>query len=484
MLRPLPLAAQALLALAVALATGIALGWVWTQAGRDWAGHLDRAERIGTALYPALMLPGQPAPAGLTLTVLPAGTAAPAETFGPTLRETRLTIRSSATGPDSAAVPEGGRLSLVIAAPRRVLAVAGLDQTGASPAERLGQVLRLLARQCSDAVLFARADAGSWVRIDGPGVWSCAALPPDRRLPATLAAVLLLALVLGLLANQRAALDRAVAAMTERLAGAGGRIPESGPAELRALGAAANALVAREEERLAERARLLAGISHDLGAPTTRLRLRAALIPDPALRARFEHDIAQMSEMIDAVLIHTREQMAQEVPIPVSVLSLVQSVADDFADTGAPVRLIPPAPIAAPVASSLFAGRAGRGRKGRGLPAADQRMLAMCRPKALRRAVANLVENALKYGRRAEIGIEADAETLTIRVRDHGGGGLHADAIAELVAPFCRGPNAAQLPGSGMGLAIADGIARQHGGRLIFRDWAEGIEASLFLRRA
>lgn len=479
-LRPLPLAAQIGAALAVALGIGVALGWTWTTAARDWAAYQERAALAGGALHAALVQPGVPAPAGLMLSALPQGATPPWPAPASALRETRLSILSGGAGAGEGAAL---RLALVIVSAERPPPVAALEQEGANPAERLGQVLRAMARQCSDAVLYARHDTGPWWRIEGAGVWSCAAVPADRRLPATLAALLLAGLVLGALANQRAALERVIASMTERLSGGDSEIPVEGPAELRALAEAANAMTAREQERLAERAQILAGISHDLGTPTTRMRLRAALIADPALRERFEHDIEQMAGMIDAVLIHTREQMALEAPIPVSVLSLVQSVADDFADTGASVQLLPPKGIRATGSANLFSGRAGKGRKTMALPAADQRMLALCRPKALRRAVSNLVENALKYGRRAQIEIEADAATLTIRVRDHGGGGLRASDIADLVGPFARGSNAAHLPGSGMGLAIVEGIARQHGGHLRHDDWAEGVVASLTLRR-
>jgi signal transduction histidine kinase len=485
--RPPSLQSQVLLALSVAVMCGAALGWVWTQSARDWGAWLDRATHSGAVLYASLSTHGLPPPPGLTLTPLPPDRVPPFPPPAQPMRETRLSILSAPEGlPGSGAGPATqthSRLALVVVATDRVFPVAGLEQGSGHPAERLGLLVRTLARQCSDAVLYARRDAGPWLRITGGPVWSCAATPRDRRLPVTLAVLAALALTLGTMANQRVALDRVLAAMKDRFGGLDRRIPDEGPAELRAMAQAADAMLARQQDWLAERAQILAGISHDLGTPTTRLRLRAALIADDDLRARFERDIEQMSGMIEAVLIHTREQMAQEVPIPVSVLSLVQSVADDFADTGASVRLLPPEAISAADAPHLFSGRAGRGRKGAGLSAGDQRMLAVCRPKALRRAVTNLVENALKYGRRAQIEIAADAETLTIRVRDHGGSGIRASELADLVGPFARGANAARTPGSGMGLTIVDGIARQHGGSLRHDDWAEGIVAILTLRR-
>jgi signal transduction histidine kinase len=189
-----------------------------------------------------------------------------------------------------------------------------------------------------------------------------------------------------------------------------------------------------------------------------------------------------MADMIEGVLAHTREEMATETPRLVSVLSLVQSVADDFADTGAPVRLVEPAALAAPAPASVFGGGAGP-RAGGQVAAADRRMLARVRPAALTRAVTNLVENALKYGRRAEIALDGDAETLTVTVRDAGGSGMDAATLEALVAPFRRGANARATRGAGMGLAIVDGIARQHGGALSFADEGGGIAARLTIRR-
>lgn len=477
-MRPPSLALQVALALAVVAALAGGVVWVWAGAARSWASHLDRAERAGIALYASLAQPGLPAPVGLALTRLPPGTVPPVGDLPEPARETRLTLLDARGG-----VAGGGRLALVVVGPV-VYALGDLTAAeGASPAERLGQVTRVLARNCSDAVVFARRDIGAWVRIDGPAVWGCAARPPDPRLPATLAALVGALILLGWLAGQRAALARVLAAMQAQLSGAGGaRIPRDGPAELRALAEAAEAMAAREAARLADRAAVLAGVSHDLGAPMTRLRLRAALIADPDLRARVSRDLDQMADMIEGVLTHTREEMATEAPRMVSVLSLVQAVADDFADTGAPVRLVEPQALAVGAPASVFAGAAGRQAGGQ-VAAADRRMLARVRPAALTRAVTNLVDNALKYGRRAEIALDADAETLTIVVRDAGGSGIDPAALEGLVAPFQRGANARATRGAGMGLAIVDGVARAHGGGLSFAAEGPGVAARLVIRR-
>jgi signal transduction histidine kinase len=477
-MRPPALAVQVGLALALAAALSGGLVWVWAGAARSWSDHLDRAERAGVALYASLALPGLPPPQGVSVSRLGANAGPPFADLPEPARETRLTLLDARGG-----LAGGGRLALVVVAPLTYPLADLTAAEGASPAERLGQVTRTLARYCSDAVLFVRRDIGAWARIEGAAIWSCAARPPDRRLPATLAAVVVALAMLGWLAGQRAALERVLAAMRDQLAGVGGgRIPSEGPAELRALAEAAGDMAAREAARLADRVAVLAGVSHDLGAPMTRLRLRAALIQDPDLRARVTRDLDQMADMIEGVLTHTREEMATEVPRLVSVQSLVQAVADDFADMGAPVRLIEPGAVAAEAPATVFAGGTGL-RSGGQVAAADRRMLARVRPGALARAVTNLVDNALKYGRRAEIALEGDAATLTIVVRDAGGGGLRAAELEALVAPFQRGANARATRGAGMGLAIVDGVARQHGGALAFADAGGGIAARLTIRR-
>ena len=110
-------------------------------------------------------------------------------------------------------------------------------------------------------------------------------------------------------------------------------------------------------------------------------------------------------------------------------------------------------------------------------------MVIEARPLALRRALGNLIDNALKYGRRAEVSVEADARRARIVVADAGGPGADAAAMEALLAPFARGANAARAKGAGLGLSVAATIARQHGGALTFETAAEGLCAVLTLPR-
>ena len=100
----------------------------------------------------------------------------------------------------------------------------------------------------------------------------------------------------------------------------------------------------------------------------------------------------------------------------------------------------------------------------------------------LQRAVSNLVDTALKYGRRAHVGLEAHADSAIITVEDEGPG--DPAEIEALIAPFRRGANAATAEGFGLGLTIVAAVAEQHGGRLTFDRGARGLCARLEIARS
>jgi len=110
-------------------------------------------------------------------------------------------------------------------------------------------------------------------------------------------------------------------------------------------------------------------------------------------------------------------------------------------------------------------------------------VIVTARPISLERAVCNLIDNALKYGRRASVGLEMDSATATITVEDEGSQNSAAD-IEALMAPFQRGENTTSIDGHGLGLTIVATIAGLHGGTLTFEDTARGLRARLLIRRS
>lgn len=448
--------------LAVALG-GTAVG-VWMSSDAAWRAHLARAYVTGLALHDRLVNGGA-LPAGISATRQPAEPGLPNG-----WRETRITLTGGR--PD---VAQGPRLSVRIQSPDIQYPVSEVESVGgASQAAGLSSVTRTLARFCGDPALFVQLDQAQWSRIDGADIWGCDAAPRDLRLlsGAILAGGLML--LLGWVAEVSGAFGAFAAALRDHRARTAA-LPVGGVDELRQTAEAVNAYVAQDRAALANRALVLSGVSHDLGTPATRLRLRSALIEDAALRDKLERDIDEMTTMIDGVLTYTRAEIGAEPFRQLSLTSLAEAVVADYQDVGLKVRLVAP-PVRSAAAGTLFSRADAR-------PTNEaQTILMRGQPTALRRALTNLIDNALKYGREAEVTVDGDAADAWITVTDRGSV-LNEDDLIRLTEAFQRGHNTAGAPGFGLGLAIVSTIAAQHGGRLNFRRGANGMAAQLFLCR-
>ncbi|WP_235839924.1 ATP-binding protein [Derxia lacustris] len=246
---------------------------------------------------------------------------------------------------------------------------------------------------------------------------------------------------------------------------------DTGPAEAREAARGFNAMQARLREQRDERRRFVAAVSHDLRTPLTRLRLRSEALADAAERERFRRDIAEMDAMIGATLDHLRGDARPEAFAPLDLAALLAALADDEADCGRAVRLAGAESDAAAVARAAADSSAPR-------------YLVHAQPVALRRCVANLVENALRYGGCARLGLTRDAAgAVVVEVADDGPG-IAPERIEAMFEPFVRGEASRNrgTGGVGLGLAIARDIARRHGGTLLLRNApAGGLVATLAL---
>ncbi len=232
-------------------------------------------------------------------------------------------------------------------------------------------------------------------------------------------------------------------------------LPENGPIEVSRAARAFNTMQARLVRFIDERTRILTAMSHDLKTPITRMRLRAELLENDGLREKFEHDLMEMETMVTQTLEFMRGLTQREPQQPVNVMALLEVLQADNEAMGRTVTID---------------GRATRPCLGA--------------PQLLRRCIANLIDNATCYGKRAEIQVKESAAELIIRIRDHGPG-IPESELEKVFEPFFRleGSRSRETGGTGLGLSIARNIARAHGGDVRLENHENGgLEAVLTLR--
>lgn len=211
-----------------------------------------------------------------------------------------------------------------------------------------------------------------------------------------------------------------------------------GPLEVRELAQVLAASTRRAHDLLRQRSLALGALSHDIITPIARLKLRADDVNDPGLRAQILADLGEMEEMVNDVLAYLRGgDGGGEALVLLSVAAMVQVIIDEFAETGVVV-----------VERHL------------------DDVTVQARPVALKRAIRNLISNAVRYGCDPWVEVSATVGHVDIRVGDNGPR-LSAEDLARAFEPFYRGDRArSRGEGSGLGLPTARVIAEAHGGRL------------------
>lgn len=231
-------------------------------------------------------------------------------------------------------------------------------------------------------------------------------------------------------------------------------LPETGSSEIRAAARAFNSMQLKLREHVEEREQLAAALAHDLRTPMTRMRLRLSLMRKSPQRDQLAADLRDIEEIASSVVDFATSEVSEEKSERIDLTSLVESIADST--DGATFKR-----DAASVAPAIC----------------------FARPVALRRCIANLVQNAIKYGRHADMHLESDSETLTLVIRDKGPG-IPEEDIDRLFRPFVRGEQSRNRAtgGHGLGLAIARNIARHANGEIALSNRPEGgLEARLRL---
>jgi signal transduction histidine kinase len=232
-------------------------------------------------------------------------------------------------------------------------------------------------------------------------------------------------------------------------------LPLSGTIEMQRASAAFNEMQARLRRLIENRTLMLAAISHDLRTELTLLKLRAEAVEPAEDRERLLATVGEMEAMLTATLSFARDEVASEAVKRVDIAALAASVVDELADAGRPVVLVGTAAAA----------------------------VAEVKPVAVKRALTNLIENAVKYGGNARVSLASGAGSITLAVDDDGPG-IPEDQLNRVLQPFVRLEESRnrETGGMGLGLAIAASVADAHGGSLRLTNRPEGgLRATLAL---
>lgn len=234
------------------------------------------------------------------------------------------------------------------------------------------------------------------------------------------------------------------------------RLHESGPQDVRDAAHAFNAMTDEVSRTLESQRQLLSAVGHDLRTPITAMRINLEFVEDAELRERLQRNLDELQELTEAVLSAARGT-GGEIKRNVDLSALIESICADLDDLGEPVSC----------------------------NIRDEPSPLICRPNEIRRAVRNLVENAVAYGGKASVQLAKEDGGYEIVVEDEGPGIPEADQ-SRVFEPFVRleGSRNEETGGSGLGLTLVRAIAEGHGGGVILENRAEGgLRARLRLPR-
>nr|WP_155006604.1 ATP-binding protein [Sphingomonas hengshuiensis] len=309
--------------------------------------------------------------------------------------------------------------------------------------------LRLnLASPGRDAVTTGglRLSDGSWLHFSTQESIHQPNLVIERVLLAMIPAAALM--LIGGLAVRRTLLPlRRLAQATDSVgSGSEEEVPEGGPSEVRRVISAFNRMRARIHRLIADRTQALAAVGHDLRTPLARLRLRADGIDDDGLRGAIEGDLAEMEAMVSSLLAYLGGEAESEKPVVIDLAVLCATLCDDIHDRGHDGSYRGPSHFELAV-----------------------------RPSSIKRALVNLVENALHHGDTVMLSLARVDDTVRIRVEDDGPG-IPEDQLAKVLEPFVRldTARARDTIGLGLGLAIVTRSVAEHDGILTLSNRAEG----------
>jgi len=315
----------------------------------------------------------------------------------------------------------------------------------AQPKPRLGEIIEIVlpvVRNTQLVMLFLRPPLPTW---------------PAETVIAGIVALLTSVAAAAFIARRvvKPLSQLAASASEAARGGAATRVPEEGPEDIRRAAHAFNAMTDQVTRTLASQRQLLSAVGHDLRTPITAMRINTEFVDDSDIRARLEANLEELQDLTEAVLSAARGvgwgQMRK-----IDLAALMESLCSDLDEMGEPVSW--ETHTAAPFT---------------------------CRPNEIRRALRNLIENAIAYGKRAQVSMQADPQSYEIVVEDDGPGIPDKDRV-RVFEPFVRleASRSAETGGSGLGLTLVKAIAEGHGGAIRLENRSGGgLRARLSLPR-
>ena len=223
------------------------------------------------------------------------------------------------------------------------------------------------------------------------------------------------------------------------------QLATKGPADIRQATEAFNQMSDRVTRTLATQRQLLSAVGHDLRTPIAAMRITAEFVDEPEVRERLSRNLDELQSLTESVLSAARAGPG-EARRKIDLTSLLESVCDDLIDLGMPVSL-----EAAGTAPCL------------------------CRSNEIRRAVRNLIENAVRYGGQARVSLFERPDSFVVSVEDDGPG-IPEDRLDDVFEPFIRleSSRSTATGGAGLGLTLTRAVAREHGGDIVLENRKEG----------
>lgn len=230
-------------------------------------------------------------------------------------------------------------------------------------------------------------------------------------------------------------------------------LPEKGPKDIRETIYAFNQMNSRLQRFVSDRTRMLAALSHDLRTPITTMRLRVELMPDSPDRDQLLNTLDEMQQMSEATLAFMRQASDTEATRKVELNAMLDSLCEDYIEMGQNVQYTE----------------------------AEETIIS-CRPVSMKRALRNLIDNAVKYGNQARVNLSTKGEKVCIVIEDSGPG-IPEDRMDKVFEPFFRleQSRSRDTGGIGLGMAIARNIIRNHGGDIRLENTGGGLKVIINL---